>query len=62
VNEFGLYRRLEKTFGGILEFWDQNFLEHMADKAELESIDYGRKKVEAEQKHLNGLHHSYNYG
>jgi hypothetical protein len=33
-NQFGLYRRLANQFGGILEFWDMDFLDDMASDHE----------------------------
>gem|GEM_PF-6520595 len=59
-NQFGLHRRLANTFGGVLEFFDMDFLDDMAGEQEEKGLDYGWKKIEAEFKYLDNFHHSAN--
>lgn len=60
--EYNIFRRLDGAFGGVLEFFDMNFLEDLADEAEPEAMEYGWKKIDSEYQQLIKFHHSYNVG
>jgi len=59
-NEYNIYRRLEHKFGGVLEYFDMNFLDDMADHKETEGLEYGWKKIKADLEHIEKFHHGYN--
>ena len=45
-HEYNIYRRLQNSFGGILEHFDMDFLDDLADEKEANGINYGREKIE----------------
>jgi hypothetical protein len=59
-NEYNIYRRLEHKFWGVLEYFDMNFLDDMADHKETEGLEYGWKKIKADFDHIEKFHHGYN--
>ncbi len=59
-HEFNIYRRLEGKFGSILEHFDMNFLDDLADEKEAAWLEYGWKKIEWDFQQIDKFHHSYN--
>ena len=61
-NQMNIYRKLQNNFWEILEFFDMDFLDDLADESEANSMEYGFKKIESHFNHLKKFHHSHNYG
>ncbi len=49
-------------FGGLLERFDLNVFDDLADEVESKAMEYGREKVNAQYEQIKKFHHSYNYG
>ena len=45
-HEYNIYRRLQSRFGGILEHFDMDFLDDLADEKDANAMTYGREKIE----------------
>lgn len=59
-HEFNIYRRLESKFWSILEQFDMNFLDDLADEKEAAWLEWGWKKIEWDFQQIDKFHHSYN--
>lgn len=59
-HEYNIYRRLQSRFGGILEHFDMDFLDDLADEKDANAMTYGREKIEWDYNQINKFHHSYN--
>jgi hypothetical protein len=46
----------------LLERFDLNVFDDLADETEAESMQYGWKKIEAQYNHLKKFHHTHNVG
>jgi hypothetical protein len=58
--ESGIYRKADNIAGSILEFFNINALDDLADENESKVMNYGREKIKGELEQLKKFHHSHN--